>query len=279
MNSNQSTGSLHHVGMALLWFAGFVVVTVALGYVPISWEGWAPATCMPKHCFCESLRTGTIRQPANTYSNLGFVLIGLLIVSMLRRNRGIQQSGGTVRNNLINNVPVYTTVYGWAVVLVGLFSMFYHASMTFVGQWFDVMAMYLLASFIILYNLARTLRWSGQKFVSLYITANIVLGTLLAYVPLMRRQLFGGLVALGLVTELYDQIRRKPTINRWYLVAAAVSLGLAFTIWILDIKHIWCSTHSLIQGHSFWHLLCATSSGFMYLYYSSEEDSQSFSEG
>lgn len=274
MSQANPSRSLHHVGLALLWFLGFVVVTVALGYIPISWENWAPATCMPKHCFCESLHTGTIRQPANTYSNLGFVLVGLPIVSMLRRNRSLKDSGRPAKNNLINNVPLYTIVYGWAVVLVGLFSMFYHASMTFVGQWFDVMAMYLLATFIVLYNMARTFRWTGQRFLSLYLASNVILGFFLAYVPLVRRQLFGGLIALVLVTEVYDQIKRKPSINRWLLGAAALSLGLAFTIWILDIKHIWCSQNSLIQGHAFWHLLCAVSGGFVYLYYRSEDDNR-----
>lgn len=255
----------------LLWFLGITALTVAVGYLPISWEGWRVATCMPSHCFCEHLRNGTVRQPANTYSNLGFVLVGLLIISMIRRDNHTRSSGGTVSSNLINNTPTYTLVYGWAVVFVGLFSMFYHASMTFIGQWFDVMAMYLLATFILLYALARAHQWSGTRFVILYLISNSVLGWILATAPSIRRYVFGVVLVAGLVAEIYARVRQHPEIQTKYILWSAFSLILAFTIWILDLKGILCSSHSLIQGHAFWHLLCAVSSGLMYLYYRSEK--------
>ena len=234
----------------------------------LHWHGLASLNHI---IFCEHLRNGTVRQPANTYSNLGFVLVGLLILSMVGRDRNTRNAGGVVASNLINNSPIYTIVYGWAVVLVGLFSVFYHASMTFVGQWFDVMAMYLLATFILLYAFARAHKWTGTRFLTLYLVSNGVLGYLLVAVPVLRRYLFTLLIFAGTGAEVYARIRQRPQIQTKYMVWAALSLCLALGIWTLDLKGILCSPHSLIQGHAFWHLLCATSGGFMYLYYRSEQ--------
>jgi hypothetical protein len=50
------------------------------------------------------------------------------------------------------------------------------------------------------------------------------------------------------------------------------ALALAFGIWILDLSHIVCAPHSLLQGHAVWHLLCAASGGFVYVYYRSERE-------
>ena len=33
-------------------------------------------------CYCERLRPGMIKQPSNTWSNLGFVLVGLILLAM-----------------------------------------------------------------------------------------------------------------------------------------------------------------------------------------------------
>lgn len=261
------------VWFVVLSFVGITALTVALSYVPISWEGWRPATCMPHHCFCEHLRTGTVRQPSNTFSNLGFVLIGLWILSMVGRDRKRRMQGcQDIPVNRINQIPVYTHIYGWAVVLVGLWSVFYHASMTFVGQWFDVMAMYLLASFLVLYNLARTYRWSGRLFAVSYLMSNGILGFLLAYVPAVRRYLFGALLVVGVLTEIHDRVKRQPSIQLRYILASALCLGVAFGVWILDLKHIVCSPRSLWQGHALWHILCAAAAGFLYMYYRSEQD-------
>jgi hypothetical protein len=59
--------------------------------------------------------------------------------------------------------------------MIGLGSAFYHASLTFAGQFFDVMGMYLLASFILLYNISRVSAFSRRKFVSAYLALNSIL--------------------------------------------------------------------------------------------------------
>ena len=44
------------------------------------WDGWRAATCMPDACFCEAIRDGAVRQPANTWSCLAFLAAGAMVL-------------------------------------------------------------------------------------------------------------------------------------------------------------------------------------------------------
>src|SRR6266481_825369 len=103
---------------------------------------WPPATCRPDHCFCEAIHNGAVAQPANSWSNLGFVVVGLLIAHARMRDDA-------------SPIAPYRRIYGYALVLIGLGSAFYHASLTFVGQLMDVSGMYILITFALLYSLKR----------------------------------------------------------------------------------------------------------------------------
>jgi hypothetical protein len=131
-------------------FVLITLATLALRFAPDSWSGWKPATCLPNNCFCEVQRDGFIRQPSNTYSDLAYVLVGLLVLA-------IAQSDWTrgEHRNLMQTQRTYPILFGIAVIAIGVGSFFYHASLAFVGQWFDLMGMYLFASFALLYNYAR----------------------------------------------------------------------------------------------------------------------------
>ncbi len=228
----------------------------------VDWHGWAPATCMPDHCFCEHVRDGAVRQPANTWSNLGFVLVGLAILAApLRRGGG---------SNLAAR-PTLNLLYGITVVFLGVGSAIYHASMSFWGQWIDVMSMYLFPTFVGLYNLSRLRPMSDGLVALLYVTVNALLGYLLVAVPGTRRYLFGVLVLALIASILVVRARLKPKLQTKWFFAGLASFAAAFGIWILDITKILCVPHSLAQGHAAWHLLCAVTTGFLYLYFRSEE--------
>ena len=65
--------------VALLLWAGVTLALILFNASGYSWQDWEPNRCQPDHCFCEALRDGPVMQPSNTYSNLGFVLVGLII--------------------------------------------------------------------------------------------------------------------------------------------------------------------------------------------------------
>lgn len=211
---------------------------------------------MPDSCFCEAVRDAIVRQPANTWSNLGFCLAGAVMAVELVRRR----DGRGVR-------PVEAAVFALAVFLVGVTSGFYHASLTFIGQTMDVQSMYLLALLAFAVNVDALRPGAPRRFGVLYVGLNVALGVLLIAVPVLRRYAFG--LALGAIVVTEVMLRRRG-LRDWPLAAlfgAAAVQGVAFFIWAMDTTHTWCAPHSLVQGHAAWHLLGAVASYLLWRYY------------
>jgi hypothetical protein len=248
-------------------FIAFILIVSAaavLSRADYSWVNWKPASCMPANCFCEAVHRGTIAQPANTWSSFGFVLVGLLV---------IRQSGEEVllrRLNPMASRRAYPLLYGIVLILLGLGSAFYHASLTFAGQFVDLMGMYLLACFILLYNVSRLTALNAKTFVLAYLALNLVLAYVLLEFPALRRYIFGAIIIAALLPEYRVRMQKKLQINGFFLQAAWWTLVVAFTIWTLDITKILCNPNSWLQGHALWHILGALAAGFLYLYYRSE---------
>jgi len=232
------------------------------------WKGWRSATCLPDHCFCERIRDGAIRQPANTWSNLAFILTGMLIIAMAGHD--LTQASSSAIANPMRSRFVYPGIYAVATILVGIGSTFYHTSLSFVGQTVDVVSMYLLTSFMLLYNLSRMRRTSSRAFAACYLVANIALGYMAIEWPLLRRYIFVVLLLAVSVSEVIVRGKLRPRMNVAFLYAALVSLATACATWILDTTRVVCSPDSWLQGHATWHILMAVLIGFMYLYYRSE---------
>ncbi len=233
-----------------------------------SWDGWRPATCMPEHCFCEPIHAGAIRQPVNTWSNLGFVFVGLLAIAIARHDLPRAARWGT--SNLIRTRLVYPAVYGTAAVLIGIGSMFYHSSLAFAGQVVDVISMYLMTTFMVIYNVSRMRRLSDRTFLASYLVANVALGYVSIAWPVLRRYIFVVLMVAALASEWAVRRTRRPKVNAAFLYGALASLVGACTMWILDVTRVLCSPGSWFQGHAVWHVLMAAVIGFIYLYYRSE---------
>jgi hypothetical protein len=210
-------------------------------------DGWRAATCMPDGCFCEAIRDGLVRQPANALSSLSFVLVALLV---LRASKSMN-------------------VFAFALMVIGFGSAFYHASLTFIGQFFDVMGMYLIATYVIVFAVGRLRTLTRGQFVAVYLALNAVLAWALWQYPGARRYVFAGVLLAGLALEMAARAHsaRKP--NGRALVVAVALLSAGFVLWVLDITRTVCSPESLLQGHALWHVLGAASSWQLFRYYQS----------
>src|SRR5258708_25688993 len=226
-----------------------------MGNVP--WATWQPATCRPDHCFCEAIRGGAVAQPADTWSSLGFVLVGLLIAHTPSRGDH-------------NPMAAYRRIYGYALVLIGLGSAFFHASLTFAGQLMDVSGMYVLITFALLYGLARIYRTRRVKFMVAYVGTNILLFLVQAMIPGVRRYVFALLVIGVLGVEIYRHRKSVMSIQSKWLWRAAGIMAIAFAIWVLDITKTVCAPYGVVQGHAIWHLLRAVATFCLYRYYHAE---------
>ena len=236
---------------------GFIAVLSALGP---DWAAYAPASCTATRCFCEMPRTGTLLlQPANTWSSFGYVLIGcLMLVQPYERDSGSALSALSART------------LGVTSIIVGVGSGLLHGTLTLWGQFFDVLGMYLVGSFLLISAIARWRRVPDGAAVTLYVALCAALVTALVMLPEVRRWLFAVLLILAVVIELAFARRSRPGARVALYLGGLIATAIAFVVWILDQEGVLCAPTSLIQGHAVWHLLGAASLWLTFSYYRSE---------
>ena len=268
MKSEQSNSLMWRAAAPLLAFA-FVLVGVRLlaSNIHVDWSTWRQATCMPGACFCETVRRGTVRQIANTWSSLAFVLVGCWVIGVStwdRNNRsGSRHSGMTQR-------AVYPWLFGSSLCVVGVGSAFYHASLTFAGQFADVFGMYLIGTFAFVYNIGRLRVLSDAAAFCWYLSLNIALALMLYFVPDTRRYLFAVVIVAALLVEYQVRQRALWSGSVRYLMGAVAALTVAFVVWALDLRRVLCSPESLWQGHAVWHVLGAVACAAVFWFWRSE---------
>ncbi len=236
----------------------------------MDWSTWRPATCLPD-CWCEAARHGAwILEPVNTWTNLFFILAGVIFI--IKSNRFVT---GT---NPLSSSALFPRIYGSALIFVGLGSFFYHASQTFVGQWFDVFGMYLVSMFYISYNYYRIGLFDKKRFLTFYFFSCISLGIIIYFYPETRRWLFGLSLIFTFIQSLWIQLRLKSKMKSSYLIGAVLAYALAQALWLLDKNKIWCDPYGQINGHGLWHILTGVSAILAYFYFHSEEPEKESSE-
>lgn len=255
--TDRSLRPLAIAGAVALGSVGLLVLAVGLG--------WLGADVGRGSNFCEAARTGAVRQPANAFSNTGFVVAGLVIA---------WQAGRPSTLGDVLTRPL-ATAYACVVVLLGPASAAMHATQSALGGDLDLLSMYLVASFASGYALTRLLRRGPVFFAQVFllvVAACQLVGLYPREIPVV---MFAGNVAFGLllVTAISIEVRlsrRGPTRTdlRWG-GAALLVMVVAFAIWNAA-QHGLCEPHSLLQGHAVWHLLGALSSYLLFRLWASE---------
>ena len=243
---------------------GIIVSALTVGSLSIlsaRWEGLSQATCVP-NCFCEAVRpNGPLRQPVNTWSSIAFILAGTWLFAVI--NGGAKKHGPRFEN-------AYAKLLAICSIIIGIGSAFLHASLTLAGQFLDVLGMYLLATFMLLYACERLILWRTTSTFFVFVILNVGLAILLITVPESRRYVFAILIVLAVLLEVMVRRYRKPHILKKWWNAGLALLSLAYVIWILDNQRVLCWPYSLIQGHSIWHISGAIAIILLYNYYASE---------
>jgi len=248
------------------------VAVVSLGLLGAAVAGgWLGADIDRGAAFCE-VAAGTVRQPVNTLSNLGFVVAGLAIAVRAGRPGGLGTSTMARR-------PGLATAYACLVVLLGPGSMAMHATETAAGGQLDMLSMYLVAAFAVAYAAMRRFDrgpvFLGVTFVAVIAVCELV-GTYDRPIPVVE---FSGNVAFGVflltavVLERQHARRNAVTLDLRWLAAAVGALAIAFAVWNTAKEGSpLCWPHSLYQGHGVWHVLCAVSAYSLFRLYVSEQE-------
>jgi hypothetical protein len=247
------------VGTILLTIVTTAATFALLQVLGPDWTQFPPATCLATHCFCELPHADSLLlQPANSWSSLGFVLVGFWIMLAPRRSE--------------------TTFAGWpalwfgfTAVVIGVGSFLLHATLTLWGQFYDVLGMYLLSGFLLAYAVQRWRGWANSAALALYLAVCTMLIALLWIMPETRRWLFAAVLVVALTVELVMARPLRPNVQVSLFGYGLLANTIAFGIWILDNTRTLCMPDSLLQGHAAWHLLGAIAVYFNYRYYCSEQ--------
>lgn len=246
--------------------------------------GWIPSSedddCVADNdCYCERLHPGMVKQPINTWSNLGFMLAGLVILLMVG-NSGLDPA---TEPNPMKAASTLAILYGAVVIYLGPGSMFFHASMKQWGGWLDTFSMVIFTSFLFLYDLLHTILNAGDAvFIVLWVIANVALAAWTWWMDKNRpgTKILGltpGSFTFGAFAVLWALLQilvlagtggagRSAT----FFILAIISFGSAFVVWHFSkTGGPLCKPDSWLQGHGLWHLLGALTAFFIFLYFQS----------
>lgn len=250
------------------------VAIIGLGLVMAAarW-GWLGADVARGAEFCEAAHDGWIRQPVNTWSNLGFVVAGLVVARHVATRVRLGLTFGAH--------PALAMTYAVLTVLLGPASMAMHATQTDLGGRIDQLSMFLLAGFAAAYAVTRLVRlgpWPlAVGFPAAVVWAEGVRagwwpGPAIGLVGNAGNAAFGVLLLVTLVGELLVTVLRRDARQEvaWG-VAALLAFAGSFGVWTQGQDgRAWCDPHSLLQWHGVWHLGCAFAAYLLFRHYAAE---------
>jgi hypothetical protein len=204
------------------------------------WSGWA----LPDIKHCEANLSSWIAAPANTWSNLAYVAVGVWIWRRSARRSALSAGG-----------------LGPVTLAVGATSFIFHASYTFAGQVLDYAGMFLLLGWALARGLIRL--GALQEKGALRFWAGLV-GASLAALFVFRAAGWGvqtivlveTLALAALELRLLIVKRDAPSYGSFWLMQ--LLLAAAYACWHLDHTDLACRPNDhLVQFHAIWHVLTA----------------------
>lgn len=222
------------------------------------WSSWQPANLR----FCEALVDGWVREPANTWSNVGFFAAAWWIAVTARRD-GRRAAGWL----------------SWLALATGLGSIAFHATATLAGQLVDQSVMLLESSYFVARNLGRRVELARPARARLE-GLTFAVASAASIVALLVRPTWGvslftthAVVFVGLEASLFVWPPRCGRLaRRWPLALVALTFAASYGAWWLDRSARVCDPDNhLFGGHALWHLLGALSFVLWYLHYEALE--------
>jgi len=210
---------------------------------------WYPAAELfgaPNIKWCEETLCHWVSEPANTWSNVLYLLVAFYIFWSANKSK---------QPELLWLAP--------AMFLMGLFSLVYHMSNNYLTQIFDFIGMYLFVFWLFILNLRRLKVVTKKTQIPVMIILSVI-STILIHIMYITHLKFQIIVAVAvvaiLITEYLAYRKREKIIQYKYF-----SVGLGFVLvaqifsqldharvgWICDPQNHW------FQGHAMWHVLGA----------------------
>lgn len=215
-------------------------------FAPITacpWDGFEMGTVR----FCEDRVCGWIAEPANAWSNLAFLFVGVYLLLRTRSD---------------GRTPLYLA--GVTSILVGLGSFAFHATGTFIGEFADLSAMFLIGSLMVTMEARRFVPMKMWQLTAFYLGLSVGSMLLVLIFRKIGIALFGVQIALVYLSNIIWKLRKAKVIHR-YAFRLGTTFAVAFGIWLLDLTRVVCSPgNHVFTGHSVWHILTAVCIYYFY---------------
>ncbi len=214
------------------------------------WSDWTP----PNLKWCEDNLCAWITTPANTWSNLAYILLGILMWRQANQ-------GSETRLRL----------FGPASIAAGACSFAYHASYTFFFQFFDFVGMFIFCFVLIVLNWERMGRLREGQLLAAFLAG---VGVCSALVPILfwleiPIQITVVVLILMIISQEWRLSWQETSHGHYPIYFVGLALLTAGAICsALDLSHTWCDpSNHWLQGHALWHLLTACCLYVQFVFY------------
>ncbi|QDK80612.1 ceramidase [Spirosoma sp. KCTC 42546] len=251
------------LGMLAIWVG---LDTIFNGSV---WDGMVVSKSALTVEYCEFNNVARFfHQRMNTYSNLAYFFFGVLILQVAYddyKNEGIKNQ------NRLESFPMLSALMGICFIYLGFGSAFFHASLTYLGQRVDMNGTYGITLVLVsigLYHVLHKVRFT-QPVKTIWAVSLLILIILFLKIALLipSSKLLPGLILALLIFIAINYVQFRKERSGLLAIASLVLMVVAVRFRTLDVQKIGCDPHSLIQGHSIWHLLTALSSVCSYSFF------------
>lgn len=191
--------------------------------------------------YCERTSHGMLAEPLNLFTNLSFIIAGLLILKSVRKSKDLQMRPGCL-------------MLGWLIVSIGIGSALFHSFATFWSMWADILP---ITSFVLVY-LWLVLRHQAKLGVPAIMGVFIGFFTLSFLCARLAdpkvanggEAYFGTWIALFGITCFHWGQRQKQA----FYAAGAATLIFGFSLFFRTIDERVCVFWPS-GTHLFWHVL------------------------
>jgi hypothetical protein len=212
---------------------------------------------LPNVKWCEATMHSWVTEPANTWSNIAYIIVGAMIFRETKRS-GIKNP--------------FLKMFGTAAIVLAFCSGIYHASYNFITQVLDFIGMYFVFLVPLMINFQRLKSATNQTLMKAYYASVVLLtATTVAfyYMKIPIQLIVFTAVLLIVFTELKIRKRnpnQKVKYGSFGLSLGSLAAGGAFSV--LDVTRTMCNPHNhFFQGHATWHFLSATCVYFAFKHY------------
>lgn len=222
------------------------------------WYSITESQGAPNIKWCEETLCQWISEPANTWSNLGYLIIASIILFLSVKNR--------------HNFKL--KLFGPIVFFMGAMSFFYHLSNFYGSQLLDFIGMFVFVSWPLGFNLIRLGKMKNAYLLPFILLWTLTL-TLLTHVMYLGEMKFQGIILVAGISIILTEFlayKKNPIESKWF-VTSIILLIVAFGFSLADGTRFWCdpTAHGIFsQGHALWHWLASVAMLTIYLHYSQD---------